>query len=74
MILTIYLDTSVPKKTRSAVVQLTTGGAFNLKFDMSHEEKTSYIHEVLSPAIYQFGDAAYYRYVNKLSFIEMSKN
>ena len=51
----------MPKKTRSAVVHLTTGGAFNLKFDMSHEEKTSYIHEVLSPAIYQFGDAAYYR-------------
>ena len=50
----------MPKKTRNADLHLTTGSAFNLKFDLTPEEEFTYMHEALSPQLYQFGDASYY--------------
>ena len=50
----------MPKKTRDADLHLTTSPAFNLKLDLTPEEEFTFIHEVLSPQLYQFGDASYY--------------
>ena len=53
-------DTSVVKKFREAEMHMTTGVAFNIDGELSPDESTAWIHEVLSPELYKYGSGSYY--------------
>ena len=53
------VDTSVAKKFRQAEMHMTTNTAFNLG-GITSEESTRWVHEVLSPALYEYGSGSYY--------------
>jgi hypothetical protein len=56
----ICKGTSVAKKFREADLHVTTGSGGSIDGSLNFEEKTKFIHDVLGPELYQYGEGSYY--------------
>ena len=48
------------KKFREANLHTTTGLTININGDLTPEQATQFVHEVLSPELYKYGKGSYY--------------
>ena len=54
-------DTSISESFRRAKLHVTTGGAMNLRgTDVTAEENTKFVHKVMGPMLYKYGEGSYY--------------
>ena len=60
-LLLILSDTSISESFRRAKLHVTTGGAMNLRgTDVTAEENTKFVHGVMAPMLYKYGEGSYY--------------
>lgn len=48
------------QKFREANLHITTGSAFCVSCEMTQELAREFVHDVLSPTLYEFGEGSYY--------------
>jgi hypothetical protein len=51
----------VAKKFREAEMHVTSGKATSFDGSLNWQEKTEFIHDILAPELYQYGEGSYYR-------------